>query len=1261
MSSTGALPTNTAPLVLRVDHDNPLSINNTFVLNKYGKPVPAGTILLTGPNGAVRADTSISSFNVSSLTTREIFTSSIQASGVDIVSDSKTILYDINTINKQYVIQEGITSISFQIIGAAGSSVISNDPNSGIGGNAAYISGTIDVTSNNLTGKILNLQPGICQNGTKNSSSASYISIDDSASSDTLLVVAGAGGNGGYASTSTYQANGGGGGAENFNSFADTDNAGQTSAGLIGTTQTNQTDVTGGGGGQQAQVINTAPGPAPGGIAGLGNGTTISQPGTIGLYNQSAPVLGGSGGEIVTYYGGSGGGGYSGGGGGNVNTNGSIASGGGGGSSYYAANYIDVNACASGNNLTPDMLPTYGRASSSSQSNISNGVIILRINTSPALTTTGDIDCSGNITCNILKYSILDPPLYVKPGDAWSNLPAETNVDISNHNINNVKLLNVSTIFNYNGIQLSESVASDAARPALSPQLADYEIRALCDNNNDPQGSVGFLQLTAGNQPTTMSYIQLSGNSGDIDMDQNIVLGTSGAEQVRINSTGMTIQKDLYFFGGKSYIATNESPDGTYDGTYIEMTQGKPLKITNGITDNTETDRQYAYFSTVNSNVSNNFQIYSASTAPNSLNYFSTGVTRNITIDINTDNGDYGSIEAYQTNANTTKKPLILNGYSGGNVGINTDAPNAQLHVNGTGQFSNTLTVTSGGASITGNQFVYTALNPPDIEAFKIELHGANLCVTRKGAYDTCIYNGSGGNLILSTNQTVSTIGNATITGTLTANSGLTVTSGGANITGALTANNGLNVTTSGATIGGLLTANNGLTVNNGATINSLLTANNGATITGTLTANSGLTVTSGTLNMNNNQITNCSNIVNKIVAGNGISINPQSGIGDVTVNVPFQTTMSIVSYTSGASQSEYYGKYVIIENQNPPITSITLTNDGVQLGHYINYINNTNNTIIINTPINFYPIMVNSMQLAMYFGKWILPKYYDPPPVYIIINNNDSLRDYQSISYIKYSEYTKLDFILVGGGGGGGWDKGADGQSNYAGGGGGSGELYSTFSYIETNFGYTYTITSNKITNPTSTITLNPTINTINISIGNGGYINTNGNPTTLTLRNNANQVIGTVYSANGGGYGDNAGDGYNGAGGEGYNGGGGGDGGSTGADKGYTTQGSYGGSNGNSADHNTQGGNGGGIGAGSGGCCTGGTSNNGGGGGGAGTCVEYLGGRTGGNGATNSSAGADAITYTGAGGGGRTYRNGDGHSGGAPANGYAILYFHN
>ena len=85
---------------------------------------------------------------------------------------------------------------------------------------------------------------------------------------------------------------------------------------------------------------------------------------------------------------------------------------------------------------------------------------------------------------------------------------------------------------------------NSTVRPSINTlSIGNYEIRGVGGAGAAIQadgGDDGFLRLSAGggNASSTQSYIDLSGYSGLSDMDKNIVIGTSGTERMRINSTG---------------------------------------------------------------------------------------------------------------------------------------------------------------------------------------------------------------------------------------------------------------------------------------------------------------------------------------------------------------------------------------------------------------------------------------------------------------------------------------------------------------------------------------------------------------------------------------------------------------------------------------------------------------------------------------------------------------------------------------------------
>ncbi len=1099
MSSTGALPTNTAPLVLRVDNDNPLSINNTFVLNKYGKPVPTGTILLTGSNGAIRADTSISSFNVSSLTTSEIFTSSIQAHGVDITVDSQTLLI---TQSQTFVIPNGTTSIDFEIIGAAGSSVNNNDQNSGIGGNGAYISGSIDILNNGLVGKTLLLSPGICENGSNNSSSASFISITDVAV-NVLLVVAAAGGNGGKSSvTAVYQAEGGGGGGGIFNPFGDSINAGQVALGLSGTTQVGQNIITPGSGGQNPP--SSSPYTAPGGVSGQGNGSGATN-GDPGLYQQLTSVSGGLGGAIDIYYGGSGGGGYSGGGGGNINSNKTIVSGGGGGSSYYSDEYITLKQSYSGNELLSGIMPAFGRANNKQTYNISNGAIILHINKSPALTTTGDIDCGGNIQCNILKYNILDPPLYVKPNEAWSNFPAEGNVDISNYTLNNIRSLNVSTIFNYNGIQISESQASNVARPSLSAQLADYEIRAICDNQTGAQDGAGFLQLTAGGIPAVMSYIQLSASTTNnsastIDMNQNIVLGTSGEEQVRINNNGINIKNGLIVTsGGANITGALSATSGTFSGA-LSATSGTfsgALSATSGTFSDTLSANNGLTVTSGALTANNGLTVTSGGanisgviTANDGLSITDGDLNINITSpQPNTENSTSDSSIEVSYNIITGNESIVFEIVGAGGSGQYGDSspgnatgaePGWGAYIQGkiiNTQVNDIIKVVQGNVNSSGSgaSYVYLIRNTTNILLAVAGAGGGNGWATVTNSAGGHGGGGSGNVINGNSGGFINSIANA-IGGT-NGNGGGYAGSGGSSIVG----NGGAPDGNNGTQFSGIIPGSGGL----GGQTNTKSGGSGGGGYYGGGGGGSG-TFTSGgggggSSYINFNYVTNVISYSGSYLINNTSPLNPKgtprnNGMGKINI-IPDNTTIS--------SNGDIRCNTLYYSSLYPPI-SIT---GGGNINTWSNYnaisdIDCNNNNII----------NADNIECNLINGSTI--------PNIVIIYNNQSL--YTLPNTISSSMYN-LEITAIGGGGGGGgggfYNAGSV-NPGPAGGGGGSG----------------FILTQN----------INILGNTIlNITIGDGGSggggssNGTNGTDTIISFNN-------TTITANGGGGGWGPSDGY-------------------------------------------------------------------------------------------------------------------------------------
>jgi len=91
-----------------------------------------------------------------------------------------------------------------------------------------------------------------------------------------------------------------------------------------------------------------------------------------------------------------------------------------------------------------------------------------------------------------------------------------------------------------NGSVMSNSGLTNASsRPAVSAgTLTNGELRGY--SNTSTGADDGFLRVSAGGgtNANTKSYIDISGYSTVADMDRNIVLGTSGAERIRITNGG---------------------------------------------------------------------------------------------------------------------------------------------------------------------------------------------------------------------------------------------------------------------------------------------------------------------------------------------------------------------------------------------------------------------------------------------------------------------------------------------------------------------------------------------------------------------------------------------------------------------------------------------------------------------------------------------------------------------------------------------------
>jgi hypothetical protein len=91
----------------------------------------------------------------------------------------------------------------------------------------------------------------------------------------------------------------------------------------------------------------------------------------------------------------------------------------------------------------------------------------------------------------------------------------------------------------YGSIASNSGLSNASTRPAVSTgTMTNGEVRGY--SVTSPSADDGFLRVSAGGgtNANTKSYIDLSGYSTVSDMDKNIVIGTSGTERMRIDTSG---------------------------------------------------------------------------------------------------------------------------------------------------------------------------------------------------------------------------------------------------------------------------------------------------------------------------------------------------------------------------------------------------------------------------------------------------------------------------------------------------------------------------------------------------------------------------------------------------------------------------------------------------------------------------------------------------------------------------------------------------
>jgi hypothetical protein len=98
-------------------------------------------------------------------------------------------------------------------------------------------------------------------------------------------------------------------------------------------------------------------------------------------------------------------------------------------------------------------------------------------------------------------------------------------------------------------MRITGNLTNTSTRPALSTTPGAYEIRGSGSGGDTPDD--GFLRLSAGGGTATsvQSYIDLSGYSQTADMNSNIIFGASGAERMRVTSTGLNVVGAIYASG----------------------------------------------------------------------------------------------------------------------------------------------------------------------------------------------------------------------------------------------------------------------------------------------------------------------------------------------------------------------------------------------------------------------------------------------------------------------------------------------------------------------------------------------------------------------------------------------------------------------------------------------------------------------------------------------------------------------------------------
>jgi hypothetical protein len=210
--------------------------------------------------------------------------------------------------------------------------------------------------------------------------------------------------------------------------------------------------------------------------------------------------------------------------------------------SYFLSNNIGIGTSNPGHTLDVSSAGTYGIHVQSRTTSANLGIRL-----SNAAGATADFGIAGGAGAWVTGTSVNDSVLRITSALLVSTY-GTTTMCVSGTRVGIGKtaptaFLDIGNSGLNGGLQIYGLSNNNIARPAIDTSSGfptvtpSYEIRASSANGAD-----GFLRIRAGgigfNSANAASYIDLAGFSSVADMLQNIVLGTSGTERMRIMSNG---------------------------------------------------------------------------------------------------------------------------------------------------------------------------------------------------------------------------------------------------------------------------------------------------------------------------------------------------------------------------------------------------------------------------------------------------------------------------------------------------------------------------------------------------------------------------------------------------------------------------------------------------------------------------------------------------------------------------------------------------